>query len=217
MALSDYQDRVDDLTRADSEDITQGQRDRAIIDAVLQYSKDRPRRLSAYLPGDDSQYLPLPDLWIDGLSILYSAWLDGTKIAARTEETADGFKIRSVVPVGEGSNLVVQFAGLHTLDETDDSIPAMAREAVSNYAAGILMDQLSANYAGHQMPTIEADAVAWQTKSAEYASRAKSYKAVYFDRLGIKPDRLKAASVTIDLDLPNSLGGDRLTHPGRRR
>ena len=99
------------------------------------------------------------------------------------------------------------------LDIANDTIPAADREAVSSWAAALLLDQLASLFSGDSDSTIQADSVDPNSKAREYAARAKAARKRYFDELGIDPKKTVPASATVDLDLPSSRNRDRLTHP----
>lgn len=223
--LSDYQTLVDDLTRDDASAITTSERDIAIGLAVSRYSKDRPQAEVEDLTAPGGQTLALPVAWESGFSCLQSleypvgnvppsmidtgAW--GIYNAPGTEQ----IMVQASLPANE--TVRASFTIQHVLDAVTDTIDVVDREPVASYAAAVLCDQLASLYSGDTDSTIQADNVDHQSKAREFALRAKTLRKRYYDELGIDPKRNVAAGVVVDLDLPNSLGNDRLLHPGRRR
>jgi hypothetical protein len=54
-------------------------------------------------------------------------------------------------------------------------------------------------------------------KAAEYTARARVYRKMYFDHMGIKEGERIAASITTDLDPQRSWGTDGVTHRDKSR
>lgn len=216
MALSDYQQLVDDLVR-DTTGVTDAAgRDTAISFAASRYSLDRPRKQVESVVGDGSEILPFPASWDAVSSKVTTIAIGGdTPLGAIHRDTPTGPELRADYSVGLGVAVWIWFTTPHTLDAVEDTIPVEDREAVASYAAGMLFDQLAANAAGDMMPAIDADTIDHQGKNRDYASLAKQARKRYFDHLGIDPTRLKPASASVDLDFSSSQGHDRLFH-GRR-
>ncbi len=217
MALADHQTLVDSFTRDPSGELDDTDRDRAIGLAVVRYSTDRPRKALAQVSAD-ADLVPLPAGWQEGFSSLVEvsrpSGTDGP-IAAEVIDTLDGPRLYFCEAVS--GTVIVQFTVLHTVDDDADTVPIRDREAVSRWAAGILLDQLSSARAGDQDTTLDADSVDHNSVSAEYAKRARAMRQAYFDHLSIDPKRTVPASAIADLDIRDSRGRDRLTHGGRYR
>ncbi|HHJ80938.1 MAG TPA: hypothetical protein ENJ65_04820 [Candidatus Tenderia electrophaga] len=223
--LVDYQILVDSLVRDDASAINVTERDIAIGLAVSRYSKDRPQTKVEDLTAPGGQTLALPAAWESGFSGLQSleypvgnvppsmispgAW--GIYNAPGTQQ----IMVQASLPAS--ATVRASFTVQHVLDDVTDTIDIVDREPVASYAAAILCDQLASLYSGDSDSTIQADSVDHQSKAREFSSRAKTLRKRYYDELGIDPKRNVAAGVVVDLDLSNSLGNDRLLHPGRRR
>ncbi|MBK6742522.1 MAG: hypothetical protein IPG66_05895 [Hydrogenophilales bacterium] len=225
MALTDYQTLVDDLVRDDAGKIATPQRDRAIGLAVVRYGQDRPLTTMEDVAADGSSYLPLPAAWDDGGSALMSleypigewpvSYLAHDAYGVAHGPMGDEIRLAGHIQVG--ALVRAMFTLGHTLDESTDTVPDADREAVALYASAILMDQLASLYSGDGDSTISADSVEHRSQAQEYAARARGFRTRYFDALGIDPKRQVAACAVVNLDLSNSLGRDRLTHPKRYR
>lgn len=220
MAYADYQTLVDGFARDSSGNLTDVDRDAAIDLAAIRYSTDRPRKPVVGVNGAGSNQIDLPETWEEGFSDLVevarSSGTDGP-IAAKVIDTLTGQKIALAETVEDGELLLVQYTATHQLDATGDTIPLKDREAVARWAAGLLLDQLANLFTGSQQPTIAADAVDHQAKGPGYARRAEAMRKAYFDHLGIDPKRNVAAGAVVNLDLADSRGRDRLTHPAMFR
>jgi len=218
VALSDYQALVDDFVRDTGETVTVEQRDRAIELARLRYSADRPRVLLEEVMADGSSMLALPPSWVQDFSRLSQVKDGGRTISSHTELTLNGHVIRMDERLAAGTAAQVLFTTTHLLNGLgDNTIPETDREAVSHWAAAALLEQMASHYSGHKRPTIQADAVDWDSKGRDYANRAKRLRQLYLDHLGIDPKRNAAAGVVVDMDRGASSGGDRFIHSQRRR
>lgn len=223
MALSDFQNLLDNLAKDDAGRLDVDDRDSAIALAVMRYSKDRPRAVVEDVTASGGHYLNLPVGWDAESSTVQAVeypigdvppnYMNGSWLY----HSPNGMLIGVPVVLYAGEQVRLTYSAPHVLDGTTDTLPARDREAVVSYAAAILFDQLAALYSGDSDSTIQADAVNHGDKSSRFASRANKLRQRYFDELGIDPKRLVAASVTVDLDMPNSQGRDRLTHSGRYR
>lgn len=225
MALADLQTLVDDLVRDDAGKIATPQRDRAIGLAVVRYSQDRPLVDMADVVADGSNYLPLPASWEDGGSQLMSLeypvgeW-PGSYLAHDAYGVVRGpmgDEIRLAGVIQAGATVRAMFTLGHTLDGSTDTIPEADREAVALYTASVLMEQLASLHSGDGDSTISADSVEHRSQAQEYAARARGFRTRYFDAMGIDPKRQAAACAIVNLDLADSRGRDRLTHPARHR
>lgn len=226
MALADFQNLVDDLVRDDTGKITVADRDQAIGLAVERYGKDRPRSkvedVAALVTG---QVLPLPAGWQADFSKIVSLEHPIGEIppallgsdAHRLYDTPTTTQVLLAVVLQAAEQVRATYTVRHTLDAVTDTLPVQDREAVSSWAAALLLDQLASLFSGDSDSTIQADSVDHNSKAREFAARARSARKRYFDELGIDPKRNVAAGAVVDLDLRDSHNRDRLTHPGRFR
>lgn len=223
MPLMDFQQRVDATVRDDTGTVSSTDRDLAIDEAVTRYSKDRPRRIAEDVVADGTQFLVMPEAWVAGFSevMLLEYPVGDVPPSERTDHSIyngpDGEQITVEGAIDSGDTVRVHFGVFHTLDEAEDSIPRADREAVCNYAAALLLDQLAHRYSGSTDSTIAADAVDRGSRGRDYASRAKALRERYYQEMGIDPKRNIAAGVVVDLDGRDSEGNARLLHPERWR
>lgn len=99
--------------------------------------------------------------------------------------------------------------GTATLECT---VPDADFDAVCYLGAALAFEMLAALKVQSGDPSIAADVVDYRSKSDQYRSMAKEYRALYNQHLG-KGAEVLAASGVQNLDVPLSAGGDRLTHP----
>lgn len=223
MPQIDYQNIVGNLARDDAGRLDVDARDTAIALAVIRYSKDRPLSVVEDVASLGGHYLVLPTGWDADSSKVQEVeypignvppnYLSGNW----RNNTPTGVQIGIPSSLTTGELVRMTYTKPHVLEGEIDTLPVRDREAVASYAAAILFDQLAATYSGDTDSTIMADGVNYGDKSGRFASRANKLRQRYFDELGIDPKRLVATSVTVDLDMPNSQGRDRLTHPARFR
>ncbi|SDG60720.1 hypothetical protein [Thalassobaculum litoreum] len=225
MALADFQDLVDDFVRDDENRITTDDRDAAIALAVARYSEDRPRKIVVDLTAAGGHYLDLPESWEDGFSQLETLEHPVDQVPPSEISPADwrlyhspsGTRIMVAFSFAAAASVRATHTGRHVLDDEADTIPFGAREPVAAYGASILLDQLASATANSSDPTIGADSVDHRSKSQEYAARARAHRNRYLNTFGLTERKNVAHGVVVDLDLTDSRGRDRLTHPGRYR
>lgn len=223
--LADYQTLMADLARDDAGKLTTVQIDRAIALAVERYGKDRPRTKVEDITAAGGNSLALPTGWEPGFSSLTSLESPVGKVPPSYLEQDSwgmynapaGMQVMVRDSLAAGALVRATYTIGHVVTTVADTIPATDREPVASYAAAVLLDQLASLYSGDSDSTIQADSVNHQSKAGEFASRARALRKRYYDDLGIDTKRNGAAGVVVNLDLANSLGRDRLTHPRRFR
>lgn len=221
--LADFQTLTDNLVRDQDSKVSEAQRDEALAAALREYNKRRPATKVQDVTGDGTQLLALPAAWETGFSAIASIEYPIGDIPPTLLEGWDLYqspstlKIATRSAIGSGASARVTFSIRHVLTEASDTVPEDDREALCAYAAAVLCDQLAALYSGDADSTIVGDAVNHQGKGPAFAARAATLRKRFYDQLGVDPKRNVAAGAEVNLDLTNSLGGDRLTHPNRYR
>lgn len=225
MALSDFQTLVNDLVRDDAGKISTAQRDLAIANAVLQYSKVRPVDKVEDITAAGGNLVDLPTAWEPEFSQLKSLEypignFPPSILSSQTWSlyaAPAGLSIMMSWSLPEAVELRAVYSVAHQVTALVDTVPLGDREVVCCLAAANLCDQLAALYSGDTDSTIKADSANHQSKAAEFASRARALRKRYFDELGIDTKKNIAAGAVVNLNLNDSRGRDRLTHPGRNR
>jgi hypothetical protein len=200
----------------------------AIGAALKKYSAHRPRIVVEDETGNGyfDYLLTLLADWVDGFSTIKTVEYP----VDDTDETADllrddawqiyrkpsgkALRLLENSPLATES-LRITYTALHTCTDAACTVPSYDEEALQILAASIFCDMLAAYFAQTQDSTILADSVYHKSKSAEYSGRARAYRKMYFDHLGIKEGETPAASVTKDQVLGGSWGAGKMTH-GRR-
>lgn len=220
--LADYEQLTDSLVRDDTGKITVADRDDAIALAVLRYGQDRPQIKVEDITAPGGKLLDLPPAWQTDFSALNSVEypigeVPPTTVDWQFYETPTVIKIMLASAITLGQSVRMNFTIRHVLDGANDTIRADDREAVCAWAASVLLDQLAALFSGDSDSTIQADSVDHQSKSAEYARRARRMRESYWNKMGVDPKRSVAAAAVVDLDQSDSRGRDRLLHNKRYR
>lgn len=202
----------------------------AIGEALKRYSGHRPLVVVEDEAGNASfdYALTLLASWSEGFSTIKSVEypVDDTEQAAailqeeqwQIYQKPSGKVLRlfdDTPPATE--SLRITYTALHTCTDAASTVPSYDEEAVQILAAALFCDMLAAYYSQTSDSTISADTVDHKSKAAEYASRARAYRKMYHDHLGIKEGETTAASVTRDQDKAASWGADKATHPRRWR
>lgn len=222
MQIDNFRNMLNDMVRDDGETLSGDDMDVALKIGLLKYSKDRPYVHQEQTLAPGGAYVPLPGNWAETFSeIVAMKTVDGEELKIcdgwSLVETINGPKIKVIPDATAGESLYFDFTLPHTLDHQGTTVPEVDMVAVCHWSAAYLLDQLAAQYAGHQSPMVDADAINWQSKSQDYASRAKSHRAHYHDYLGIKQGKITASSATTEVDMRDSRGRARLTHKERFR
>lgn len=223
--LADYTALVTAAVRDDAAKLSVNDVSSAITQAVARYSKDRPRIKVQDLAAPGGNLLPLPSAWEADFSQLNSLEYPIGNVPPDIIEpggwamyvTPAGVQIQVAAAIAAAAAVRATYTISHVLSAVLDTIPVGDREPVSSFAAAILLDQLAALYSNDQDSTIKADSVQHISKAGEFAKRAKVLRQRYFDDLGIDTKRNVAAGAVVNLNLNNSIGRDRMTHPRRYR
>lgn len=211
-------DKGDDSPALEDEDLAH-----AIGDALVQYSKDRPRRAIANYSGDGSAYdFTLPRLWVHGFSsvlgIEHPAGEQHPVMLSREDYTVRETwlaeqpvrKLRFfAIPASGTDNICVHYTTGHRHDTLQDTVLEGDKVAFVRLAASFAALQMSAKAANASDATISADVVQHRDAEQRWRSVAKELRAFYDEHLGRKSGP-KAAMATGDWDV--SLSG-RLGEP----
>lgn len=226
--LTTFQTLLDDRVRETGAHVTAQQKERAIQQALKEYSQVRPLTTAQDYPGDGATYdFALPIGWQDGVSTIpqieYPAgerqpqWLEREDWIFYQTPVGKKFRLMTVTP-DSGKTMRVTFTKLHLLDATQSTIGLVDEEAVADLAAAIGLTDLAAHYANTQSATITADSVNYGEKSRIYLDLAKELKTRYRKHLGLDSSSdAPPVGGFVDQDRQASDGRDLLTHPRRLR
>lgn len=223
MALADFQQLVDDMVADQDAVITSDVRDRAIEQARMRYSADCERVLVEDVTWAATGFdAALPEAWTPGAYVRQAEYPVGHKppvlIDLAVYQAPVGQSLTAVEPLVEGSVVRVTFGAPHLLQggmEPADTIPLGHRQAVAQFAAYVLCQQLATRYSGERETAIGADVSQTETRSRAYAARAKEYRTAYYVGTGQVDPFAKPASMGSGSGAaPASSVG---TWPGRQR
>jgi len=202
----------------------------AIGMAVKAHSRHKPRVIVEDEDGDGGfdYAVTLLSYWSDGFSVIKQVEYpvddtDETPDILQDDEwmiyeTPSGKFLRFTEDEPTSSeDFRVTYTGLHTCTDSACTVEGFDEEAVQALAAAYFCDMLATYYAQSQDSTIEADVVDHMGKGGEYSKRAKGFRKMYFDHLGIKEGQTMPASVTYDQDKKASWASDKLTHKKKYR
>lgn len=229
MNYAQIKDKVDQTVKDTAAKFAPTERDSFIQEAVKIYSRHRPRLVVKDITGSGTyDYSITTSLtsWVKDFSVIKSIeypaderdplYVDEDDWIIYEKEAGQYLRFLQDEPSATEKIRVV-YTALHILSETQNTIPAIDEDALCNLAASLCSGALASIYAQTSDSTITADSVDHRSKSQEYNARAREQKKLYMDHLGIKDGNVAPASAVKDLDIGYPGGGDRLTHPKKRR
>jgi hypothetical protein len=221
----------------DSEGVlTSAEIDAAVAEAVTTYSKHRPHELLADLAGDGDYDYAVPADWVlDCSAVRRVEYPAGERVPVYLEDDqytlykpdaqATVLRFLDVTPQA-GQTARVTYTAPHVVDADSSTIPANDEECVGNLAASVACEWIASHYSQQGDPTLSADTTDHRSKASDYAARAKRFRALAYEHLGISTSKdgtgqasVATASATRewDSDFAGMTGIDRLTHPRRWR
>ena len=220
----EFVQKVSEIIKDDADKLASDEKDRFIQEAVKIYSKHRPRKIVKEITGDgtyDYSFATHLTSWAEEFSVIksieYPADYREPEILDQDDwiihEKASGKVIRFLEATPSATETIrVVYTGLHILSDTQNTIPEVDEDAVSNLAASLCSAALASAYATATDSTITADSVDHKSKSEKYETRARAQKKIYIDHLAIKEGQVLPATATGDMDLSPAHGAGRLTH-----
>jgi hypothetical protein len=203
----------------DSGKITDDDIEISLNAAIQAYSRHRPDCKVASTTGNATHDYTLPEGWIDGFSRILlieypvdnvpTDYLDDDEYLIYQTTTVKKVRLLYYSPA-----ITETFLISFTIPRTDLTILDNDADALCNLAASCCLEQLANAFAQTGDSTISADAVNYRSKASDFGYRAKRFRDLYKEHMGIKDDASTlAAIVTSDMDLKYPGGGARLTHP----
>jgi len=203
-----------------------GDRDALLQQAILQYSKDRPRELATDVSGNGTSFIALPsagsDAFDEAFSVIHSIEFPLGSIPPNfvLEEDWQLYRTPSALQImllaltpTATDTLRLAWTARHKSDGS--TVPDYDFEAVCDLAAAFCYDALAGLYTQTGDATIMADSVNYRTKNQEFQSLAKQARQRYYGHLGIDPTAPAQTGPAIATgSLHENLAGgfDRLTH-----
>ena len=193
MALSDLRRAVEALIRDDASAIDDDEYADAIVAAVAQYSRDRPRSLVEDLVMAGGA-LALPQGWDAEASVLAAiehplgerppAWHALAHWTLYREPERTVIRALGACPPPDGDTVRCTYTAPHVLDAQTDTVPGADREAVAAWAAALALEQLAARAAATTDSTIAADSVEPASRAPDYRALARGHRDRYWVLMG---------------------------------
>ncbi|MFN3302793.1 MAG: hypothetical protein ACK44A_03635 [Roseateles sp.] len=170
---------------------------RVVAQALVHYSTDKPRELTADTTADGDQ-VPVPPEWVEGVSKLTAVEYPVGEAPMQTLAAAParpwGGAVRIVLQersLPTATPVRLHFTTTHASDAS--TVPAAHENAVACWAAAELCRQ-AATRAGHDRDaTISAANTNQSSQSGDLARRAKDWLAQYRTELGLPDPDAKAS------------------------
>ena len=230
--LKDFTAQIKTLVKDGADILSPDDYENFVRRAVEVYSKKKPRVVVADLEGDGTG-----DFDIAGLEGFDPEFSGDPIIEFPISESGepnlidrrfwkfyrkpDGMVIRFLEDnPSAGQEARFTFNAQHTITTEASTIPESDFFAVCKYGAADACDDLARYYTQTAENALgDITSATFNTKSREYESRGKKLREQANDHVGAgsADSGTPAASVTKNWDTRNSMGGDRLTHPRRRR
>jgi hypothetical protein len=208
--------------------------DDAITRAINEFSVQSPRIDVQYYAGDGTTYeFPLPRNWINGISriveIEYPAdsqiqTFMGSNDFSTVQQVLGQqptylLHFTTITPSASSTNTQsakVRYTTRHVHTTIFDTVPVEFYQAFCQLAASHCALIMMSRYAALGDSTINADAVDFQSKSAQYRNVAKELRARYEQQMGIGDDN-PPAQIDASWYTTSSWGTDLLVHRRRMR
>lgn len=226
--ISDFRTKMNTSVKDSAGRFNQTEKDAFILEAVRQYSRDRPRKATADLTGDGTaQNFAVPAAWVPRFSTMlqieYPVDLvpqekmdlqDNVEIV----EAADGVESINLIQLtlGSGELARIQFTAPHTVDATTSTVPDNDFDAVCNLACGHFCMALAALYAEANDAGIAADVVDHEEKARIFGERGNQFYRDYKTHLEVG-DSSVGEIRHHDLDVSLRRGQDLIWHRRRLR
>lgn len=209
-------------------------RDEAVAAAVALWSKHRPQVLLTDIAGDGSTY----DLTLPAAYDIHTSYVQQVEYPAgnrrptyvdadnwsvyRSDSSTAKLRLYASTP-GSTETVRITYTTVHVVDGSGSTIDANDEDAVSDLAASYLCEWVSTHYSQSSDGSLVVDSRDYKSQAAEYAMRAKRYRQLALDHLGIDAggsgrdsgSRAAAVGVIKDFDSQRMDGSIRLTHPQR--
>ena len=211
--------------------VTLQERELALIEAVKDFGRFRPRQLVADIVGTGVSDSAVPAGWVLDVSQVLSVEFPSGNVPPEYLEDADWTIYRSATSTvvlrflrdtpSASQTIRVTFTAPHALGATPatTTLTTQDEEPVLNKAAAYCCTWLAAYYAQQGQASLAADVTNHESKARTYRDLAKDFQRLYNEALGIDMKDgmapVRAASAVLDWDNSYPWGEDRLTHPRR--
>ena len=203
------------------------EKDAAIDQAVLTYSKHRPQLTHSKTAGDGTYEYALPSGWQDTFSQVSSieypfgeqepVYLEVNDWAIKHNGTAYKLRFRSCSP-GASEFFLLAWTSRHSVTAGASTVYTEDEQAVADLAASYALRKLAARSAQSRDSTIDADSVNYGGAVASYTALADRLLRQYRDHIGVSDENETGIACSIgEIDTDFAWGHEHLTHPRRWR
>lgn len=227
----DYRAQIKALLKDGANIIGPGEYEGLIDRALETYSRKVPLVVVQDLPSDGSGAFAVSDLtgydeeFSGDPEIEYPISTSGDPNTLDRREwrfyrAPLGLRMRFASAPPNGADVRFTFKSPHAITETTTTVKESDFHALCKLAAAEGCDDIAQHYRQtSERSILSADQAIYQTKASEYDRAAAKYRQAFNDHIGTGSEEggTPAASVTKNWDTTASDGGDRLTHPRRRR
>lgn len=178
----------DDASSLEASDYTA-----ALAEALFEYSRVKPRRLTeAYTTVAQQVTYALPTLWEDEFSHIEQIELgdyDPPEIVeSKYYEVVlldNVYKLRFVWWQPAVDDFVMRYTSVHIANDVTSTVQDADDYAIVNLASAIVCEVLATKYAGWKNSSISVDSIDFQSKSAEYRTRATDFRKAYENHIRV--------------------------------
>lgn len=220
MTLGDIKEKITRIVQDTAKKLSDVDLDGFTIEALANYSKDRPYVKVNDTTGTGTYDYTLPSDWVTDFSVIreveYPAGEQVPTILEPEEyglyQNASTTKLRLYNYSPTTSETIRITYTLPYTKATIGNIPAQDIDAFCNLAASLCCSALARIHAQTSEINYTVDNINYRSKGDEYARRAKELMGLYQSLIGIGGE-VQAASKSVNWDTSFSWGGDFLTHP----
>ena len=198
-----------------------------VLEAVKQYSRDKPRLRDAELTGDGSaQQFVIPTGWTDGFSVVQQVeypidnypplFLDLQDNVIIMQKAGVPKVILSKLVLGSGEKARIFYFTPHTVDGSSSTLPVPDEEAVVNLACSFLCRGLSAYYAEETETTLTIDVASRKSQADSFNMQSDRFSRLYKEQIE-GGDIQTGDIIHHDIDMRAQGGFPLLFHPSEDR
>ena len=209
--------------------------------AILRLSRLSPRVTSTTLSGDGSAYdfafSAFSPSWVAGFSVVrwveYPADTQDPVFLDRSEwmywpdvlDASASLRFRDFIPASGTDNIRVSYTTVHTLSDSASTLSDVEDLAAEYFGACAACELYATTYAHTTSGNLEADAIDFQSRSAEWRTLGEMFCGKGREALGLKSDEEGGSESGggayvggwADHDIPNSIYGSPIWRNRKQR
>ena len=216
--LITFRDAVKRLVKDTAGKFSDAEKEAFVLDAVEQYSKDRPLFRDALLAGDGTtQAFDVPPDWSEQFSVLLQFELPIDDVPPTFLDLQDNILIvrrsnvlkilTQLLTIQSGKSARIIYITIHTVDANSSTVYEIDEVALTNLAASKLCESLAAFYSEELDDTIDADIVDHRDRGRKFSELSEKFEAKYREHIS-SGKTVKGAFILHDQDSLLSWGRD---------